>query len=525
MNILKRKIFLAIILLFAFSFKLFANESITFTWKGGAGYFSITATPGKQFTINWGDGSAIETITGIENNNFCQHYYSNSNVYTVSINALSNECKFTHFYSWEEQYPFNTLNVTNAPSLIVIEIYKQNLTSLDVSKNTALQTLKLGNNQLTNLDVSKNIALIELECDENQLFTLNVSKNTKLTNLFCQDNSLNSLDVSNCINLKTLCCSDNKIVELDVSKNKNITSLYCENNNITNLTLGNSSVFTKINCSNNKLKSLDVSKCTKLEKFYCSNNQIANLDVSKNLKLKYFVCSSNQLPTLDISQNNYIEQLYCRNNRIKKIELNSDATIFEIFDCMDNHLPLSELYFLSNKIKYENSKWFGTQRLEKKYIPPGANVDFSSQNEFGGIKTVFTVEKNGMPASASDYTLIDEGIFKFNKKGDYTISMTNDAIVSSWQFQTLVIAEISVREVGVAETQRAASLHLYPNPVSNTLYINLENAPTPPEVKIYSLQGVLLLQTQGNQIDVSSLPAGFYVANVNGINRKIIKQY
>jgi len=87
------------------------------------------------------------------------------------------------------------------------------------------------------------------------------------------------------------------------------------------------------------------------------------------------------------------------------------------------------------------------------------------------------------------------------------------------------ISYLNLATLSVPETPPSTdNLHLYPNPISNILYINLENTPTPPEVKIYSLQGVLVLQTNGNQIDVSSLPAGFYVANVNGINRKIIKQ-
>ena len=526
MNILKRRIILAIILLFAFSFKLFANESITFTWKGGAGYFSITATPGKQFTINWGDGSAIETITGIENYIFCQHYYSNSNVYTVSINALSNDCKFSHFDCTDcyNNGSLNSLNVANAPSLIVIECWGQKLSALDISKNTALTKLHCSNNQLKNLDVSKNIALTRLDCYSNQLSALDVSKNTKLINLSCQDNSLSSLDVSKCIDLVELECEYNEIGELDISKNKNIDWLTCNNNNITNLNLENSTKLRILDCSNNKLKSLDVSKCTNLENFYCSYNQITAIDVSKNLKLDCFWCPSNQLTTLDIRLNKALGSLYCDGNRIKKIELNLETTYDIFLHCIDNQLPLSELYFLSKSINCYYCKSFGTQRLDKKYIPPGSDVDFSSQTEFGGIKTVFTVEKNGMPASEDDY-MLNNGIFKFNNKGDYTITMTNEAIISTlWVDSVVVIAEISVREVGVAETQRAASLHLYPNPVSNTLYINLENTSTPPEVKIYSLQGVLVLQTNGNQIDVSSLPAGFYVANVNGINRKIIKQ-
>jgi len=541
MNILKRKTTLALILLFAFSFKLFANESITFTWKGGS--LIITATQGKAYAINWGDDSAIETIIGTENGNYFHHYYSDTNVYTVSINALSNECKFTHFHSGYG-YELNSLIVTHAPSLIAIVCWKQNLTSLDLSKNTALQILRCNNNQLKNLDVSENIALTELDCSVNQLSTLNVSNNTALKTLNCCNNQLNNLDISTNTALTELNCGGNHLSSLNVSNNSKLINLSCDknsitgldvsncidlkefvcyNNNISNLNLENNTALKYLDCENNGLKSLDVSKNTNLYEFYCRNNQITNIDVSKNLNLRHFNCSYNQLTTLDIRQ---YKELYliCSDNRIKKIELNSDEIYYVSISSWDNQLPLSELYFLSNVYGVSNSSSLGDQRLDKIYIPPGADVDFSSEKEFGGVKTVFTVFKDGIIASENDYTL-NNGIFKFNNKGNYTISMSNKAIYHGWyNYSPEVIAEVSVREVGIAETQHAMSLQIYPNPVSNILYIDLENTSTPPEVKIYSLQGVLLLQTQGNQIDVSSLPAGFYVANVNGINRKIIKQ-
>jgi len=498
MNILKRKIILSLILLFAFGFKLFAYESITFTWRGG--YFAITATPGKQYTINWGDGSAIETITAEALYDNHSYFYTNGYyLYTVTINALSNDCKFTKF---ECQAEMNSLNFSNAPSMLEIFCWKRKLTTLDISKNIALTRLECPGNQLKTLDVSKNVNLEILNCANSQLSTLVLGNNTKLTSLSCRENSLTGLNISNCTALEWLYCRTNKLMELDVSKNKKITHL---------------------DCSDNKLKKLDLSKNTNLEILECSVNQITSIDVSKSVNLRLLFCRDNQLTTLDLRNSVGLFNIDCDNNRLKKIEFKEGLQLECDLRCRENQLPLSELYILLNYFSVHSWIALGTQRLEKKF-PPGSIVDFSSQKEFGGIKTVFAVEKNGMPASEDDYTLID-GIFKFYKIGDYTITMMNDAISSQlWSDITKVIAAISVRNIGVVETQHATSLHLYPNPVSNILYIDMENTPTPPEVKIYSLQGVLVLQTNGNQIDVSSLPAGCYVANVNGINRKIIKQ-
>ena len=80
-------------------------------------------------------------------------------------------------------------------------------------------------NQLTSLDVSKNTKLENLYCDENQLTSLNVSKNTNLTYLWCDKNQLTSLDVSNNTKLVSFICS-NQTISLEAIKDED--SYYIE---------------------------------------------------------------------------------------------------------------------------------------------------------------------------------------------------------------------------------------------------------------------------------------------------------
>ena len=91
----------------------------------------------------------------------------------------------------------------------------------------------------------------------------------------------------------------------------------------------------------------------------------------------------------------------------------------------------------------------------------------------------------------------------------------------------------------VLEKETVASLHVYPNPVSNQLTIDLvsEYDLTNVNVNIYDLTGKVLIQLQvdlaigSNQIpiDVSKLPKGTYLVNINnGVNSqyaKIVKAY
>ena len=61
---------------------------------------------------------------------------------------------------------------------------------------------------------------------------------------------------------------------------------------------------------------------------------------------------------------------------------------------VDNHLLLSDLYPLSQRISPPDQKGLGPQRLFPRRILVGDTIDYSSQKEFGDTLTVFTLTKN-----------------------------------------------------------------------------------------------------------------------------------
>jgi hypothetical protein len=97
--------------------------------------------------------------------------------------------------------------------------------------------------------------------------------------------------------------------------------------------------------------------------------------------------------------------------------------------CGENRLPLSELYKISEMVNDPYYKLLGRQALLQQRTLIGDPVDFSDQKEFGGIATVFTVQKAGNPASQGDYT-IEDGIITFHHAGYYDVIMANAAIIS-----------------------------------------------------------------------------------------------
>ena len=68
-------------------------------------------------------------------------------------------------------------------------------------------------------------ALTYLDLYSNNLSTLDVSANTALTMLYCSDNSLGTLDLSDIPGLEVLLCSGNRLTSLDIRNNEGLASI------------------------------------------------------------------------------------------------------------------------------------------------------------------------------------------------------------------------------------------------------------------------------------------------------------
>ena len=170
---------------------------------------------------------------------------------------------------------------------------------------TALTKLLCQKNQLTSLDLSKNTALEELDCGDNQLTSLDVSANTALKQLYCMNNPLTALDVSKNTSLTDLNCINTQRASLDVSANTALTSLLCGENQLTSLDVSKNTALTSLRCAKNQLASLDVSKNAALKDLDCRWNQLTSLDLSANPELSFSHCSPNNNTyrlTLDASR-------------------------------------------------------------------------------------------------------------------------------------------------------------------------------------------------------------------------------
>jgi hypothetical protein len=332
-----------------------------------------------------------------------------------------------------------------------------------------------------------------LGCNGNKLSSLEILNANELTSLSCEDNQLTDLKLDECPKLVWLLCNNNLLTNLDLSNNIDLINLYCQNNRLTDLNLNTNAAFEQFNCNNNQLSDLEISENAKLRSLYCSNNQLTNLKLHENVRLR---------------------DLYCENNR----------------------LPLSDLYLASKKTDERYIIMaLDTQRLIPQEIRMNDTVDFSTESDFEGIATVFTITKNGLPTTDYD---INDGIITFENTGNYIVTMKNDAIVMKresdvYEMRHLVIIEFHVLKDSIPDTTNTTNYELritnYELRITNyELRITNYELRTL-NIEIFDAMGKKLdrCEVQGfggeKTINIAHLTAGIYFIRINNKINKFIK--
>ena len=238
--------------------------------------------------------------------------------------------------------------------------------------------------------------------------------------------------------------------------------------------------FTYFDCKERSVISLDVSTCTALTTLLCYTNSLISLDVSNCTKLKVLSCNDNLLSSLDVSKNTELNGLACQNNSLTRLDVSNNTDLLQLH-CQNNHLPLSDLYAASQTVN-NPQKRLGPQRLLPQTIAVNSSIDVSSQAAFGNpdTATVFVIEKGGMPAdSGTDYTMVNS-VITFLVEDTFTVTMTNEAIISLSGYPATVTAEIVVQQITKIAALSALTVSegvLMPdfNPAIFTYYVHVAN--------------------------------------------------
>ncbi|CAM3483411.1 T9SS type A sorting domain-containing protein [Aequorivita lipolytica] len=312
--------------------------------------------------------------------------------------------------------------------------------------------------------------LRSMYCGQNHIETLDLSHNLKLDFLQCQENNLTHLDVTKCLELDLLNSGSNNLAVLDISQNSKITSLGCSFNQLTSLDVSHMTNLDILSCSVNKITSLTTGSVS-VGLIACAGNLLTNIDVSQNPELWALNCENNFLTSIDLSNNINLEFLNVNNNQIFTLDVSPNVNL-KTFECESNNLRNLNV---SNGINYA---WFKMHARNNPNLYC-IQVDDETANHFCNLPN------NGW---------------------------CKDSTASYSDFCVLGISDLE-----------NSNLQLTPNPVQNIIYINAESPID--HIKIYTLQGQLISESKTNQIDVSQLSSGLYLASISTEGKNIVKKF
>ncbi|MGM0240869.1 leucine-rich repeat domain-containing protein [Enterococcus sp. AZ103] len=210
----------------------------------------------------------------------------------------------------KEKNPWNKANVTNLGNAWSgLKKGKHEITDLDMEQLTLINGAGVSSNygNLTSLKgINYAINLKKLNVDRNQLTDVDVTKNLVLDEITLIYNRLETIDVTQNKALSTLLMSDNKIQgTIDTSQNENLTILNVYNqtdekledkNNLTSLDLDNNKKLKELNVGNNpNLKKVTLNNKDNFDHLVIYNTGLTELDLSNTPNLKYLNASNNQI--------------------------------------------------------------------------------------------------------------------------------------------------------------------------------------------------------------------------------------
>lgn len=193
--------------------------------------------------------------------------------------------------------------------------------------------------------------------------------------------------------------------------------------------------------------------------------------------------------------------------------------------CSDNNLNIATL-------PQPSSAWTEYIYAPQKnldFFPVNSVVDLSAmstaKDASGAVQTTAYAwfKEDGTPLVAgTDYTTTGNGIFDFITRLTYNAYCVMTNVAFPGFTGTNAFRTVSNVPTGVSLLQ-VANMTIYPNPTQGMIYITTLDGKIP-EVKIFNLQGLLLLQTKDNKVNLSSFDKGVYVIEVNGEKTKVIKK-
>jgi surface protein len=189
----------------------------------------------------------------------------------------------------------------------------------------------------------------------------------------------------------------------------------------------------------------------------------------------------------------------------------ANATFVRIEEELDTELDWSTLKIISASHPYEVK------------VANGNDVEFFFDNINLPFEAVDPAGSNGYIA----YKIKPKSTVQIGDvmSGDASIYFDYNLPIITNVASTTIVSNLSVEEFSLESL-----ISIYPNPVQNELYLNVKKGVTVNTLKIYDLQGHVLIETKAktNIINTDKLASGIYMLTVNTnqgtLSKKIIKK-
>ena len=507
--------------------------------------------------------SSISTV----NNPLLSLLYCHNNLITSLDLTTNPSLQYVHCYNNQ----ISTMSLPQSATLEEISAGDNNLTAIDVSFNTGLELLELDQNQISTIDLSQNTLLEKLYVRNNLFTSLDCSNNSSLNWIVINDNpNMQTFDISHgnntiisffwahnspnltCIQVDDVAYSTtnwtsssfnfdaassfslncgvapclvtipdanfkaylvgntaintNGNIEIECSEASAFTGpMYATGMGITNLT--GIEAFTGVNIlhiGGNLLTSVDLSQNTILSILKCSQNQLSTLDLSTHPLLYNLDASQNLITTIDLTANSGLAELNLTLNQISSIDLSNlvDLTILKIADnnlsnlALTSNVALQELICKGNQIV----------SLDISGLPVFAKMrcddnSLTSLNLANGNNSNYSYMIAG---TNPDLTCI-----QVDNVGYSTTNWTDVDVQTS--FSTNCTGNVGIKLIAIN------NINIYPNPVQNELFIELDNQEVT-NITIIDYSGrvvQVMTNNTANSIDVSNLTQGIYILKIS----------
>ena len=258
------------------------EPTIRLTTSGAVGTnYSFTIIGGTTpIQIDWGDGTLVSpTSTMVRGKKAGDEI----KIYGDCQSFLATGAKITAI-------------TIDAPTMGMLSLADNELTTLDLSKTPAIESLNLQNNKLTSLDLHGLVSITTLNVKLNNLETLNLSGLNALKRLIVSDNpALTSLEASTLTSLSSV-RAENCALE-QVYLPASITEFYAKGNKLT--TLGEGAIsfpkLLRLRLPNNQITEFTVGECPLLNDLELEGNKLTALTLGTLPSLRTLLLQENLL--------------------------------------------------------------------------------------------------------------------------------------------------------------------------------------------------------------------------------------